>query len=94
MRKVYAASLCKNGLLGGGLYLDEDKAVFRTGKITVPARLRNLELYYKDITSISKGSILLLPAVTISMNNGEKWRFVVYRCENFIQNITPKTDIT
>lgn len=87
MKKAYAASLYKNGLLGGGLYLDEEKAVFRTGKITVPARLRNLELYYNDIDKISKGSILLLPAVTFNMKNGEEWRFVVFGCNDFIKNI-------
>ena len=87
MKKAYAASLYKNGLLGGGLFLDEEKAAFRTGKITLPARLKNLELYYNNIDKISKGSILLLPTVIFNMKNGEEWRFVVFGRNDFIKNI-------
>ena len=87
MRKIYAASLCKNGLLGGGLYIDERKVTFRTGKVTVPARLRNLEMRYEDIEKITEGSLLLLPSVTIKLKNGEEWKFVVFARRDFLRAI-------
>ena len=35
MGRYYIASLCKNGLLGGGISVDEDGITFRTGKLFV-----------------------------------------------------------
>ena len=87
MRKIYAASLCKNGLLGGGLYIDEVKVTFRTGKVTVPARLRKLEMHYDDIEKITEGSLLLLPSVTIKLKNEEEWKFVVFARRDFLRAI-------
>ena len=89
MKRVYAASLCKNGLLGGGLYIDDDKITFRTGKITVPPQLRNLELTFKNMTGIRKERILILPVAAVSMKNGEEWKFFVLRRNDFMH--TAKT---
>lgn len=85
MKRVYAASLCKNGLLGGGLYIDDEKITFRTGKITVPPQLRNLELTLKNMTGIRKEYILILPVTAISMKNGEEWKFFVLRRNDFVR---------
>ena len=70
MKKIYAASLCKNGLLGGGLYIDDEKITFCTGKITVPSQLRNLELNFKDVVGIRKEKLFILPIAAIIMGNG------------------------
>ena len=85
MKRVYVASLCKNGLLGGGLYIDGEKITFRTGKITVPPQLRNLELHFKNMTGIRKERILILPVAAISMKNGEEWKFFVLRRNDFVR---------
>lgn len=85
MKRVYVASLCKNGLLGGGLYIDDEKITFRTGKITVPPQLRNLELHFKNMTGIRKERILILPVAAISMKNGEEWKFFVLRRNDFVR---------
>lgn len=85
MKRVYVASLCKNGLLGGGLYIDDEKITFRTGKITVPPQLRNLELTFKNMTGIRKERILILPVAAVSMKNGEEWKFFVLRRNDFVQ---------
>lgn len=89
MKRVYVASLCKNGLLGGGLYIDDEKITFRTGKITVPPQLRNLELTFKNMTGIRKERILILPVAAVSMKNGEEWNFFVLRRNDFVH--TAKT---
>lgn len=75
MKRVYAASLCKNGLLGGSLYVDDEKIAFRIGKLTVPPRIRNLELHFKNVVGIRKERILILPVAAVSMKNGEEWKF-------------------
>lgn len=85
MKRVYAASLCKNGLLGGELYIDDEKITFRTGKITVPPQIRNLELNFKDVECIHKESFLILSIAVIRMNNGEEWKFFVLRCNDFLR---------
>lgn len=84
MKRVYVASLCKNGLLGGGLYIDDEKITFRTGKITVPPQLRNLELTFKNMTDIRKERIIILPVAAVSMKNGEEWKFFVLRRNDFV----------
>lgn len=85
MKRVYAASLCKNGLLGGRLYVDDEKIAFRTGKLTVPPRIRNLELHFKNVVGIRKEYILILPVTAISMKNGEEWKFFVLRRNDFVR---------
>lgn len=85
MKRVYVASLCKNGLLGGGLYIDDEKITFRTGKITVPPQLRNLELTFKNMTDIRKERIIILPVAAVSMKNGEEWKFFVLRRKDFVR---------
>ena len=85
MKRVYAASLCKNGLLGGSLYVDDEKITFRTGKLTVPPRIRNLELHFKNVVGIRKEYILILPVTAISMKNGEEWKFFVLRRNDFVR---------
>ena len=85
MKRVYAASLCKNGLLGGSLYVDDEKIAFRTGKLTVPPRIRNLELHLKNVVGIRKEYILILPVTAISMKNGEEWKFFFLRRNDFVR---------
>lgn len=85
MKRVYAASLCKNGLLGGSLYVDDEKIAFRTGKLTVPPRIRNLELHFKNVVGIRKEYILILPVAAVSMKNGEEWKFFVLRRNDFVR---------
>ena len=85
MKRVYAASLCKNGLLGGSLYVDDEKIAFRTGKLTVPLRIRNLELHFKNVVGIRKERILILPVAAVSMKNGEEWKFFVLRRNDFVR---------
>ena len=85
MKRVYVASLCKNGLLGGSLYVDDEKIAFRTGKLTVPPQLRNLELHFKNVVGIRKEYIIILPVAAVSMKNGEEWKFFVLRRNDFVR---------
>lgn len=42
MRKAFLCSLCYKGILGGGLYLEPESLTFRTNKLTVSKKLRNV----------------------------------------------------
>lgn len=84
MKKYFIVSLCRNGILGGGIVVDEEKVTYKTGKITVPDKFRNLEMRYEDIKGISTGWLLFLPTVTIKMKNSEAYRFVVFSRKKFL----------
>ena len=42
-------SLCHNGILGGGVYLDNQAVTYRTQKLTVSEKYKNLILPLKEI---------------------------------------------
>lgn len=56
MRKVFMCSLCHNGILGGGLYLDHESVTYRTQKFTVDDKYKNLVLPLSDIKEFSHGT--------------------------------------
>lgn len=87
MKKVFAVSLCREGILGGGIYADSGKLTYRTGKITVSPRLRNLEMPIEDIVSVTEGRLLCLPTITLKMKNDEEFRFIVYSRNQFLKTL-------
>lgn len=84
MKKYFIVSLCKNGILGGGIVADSEKITYKTGKVTIPAKYRNLEMKYENIISLSEGWLLFLPTVSLNMKNGEAYKFVVFSRKRFV----------
>ena len=78
MKNYFVVSLVKNGILGGGIVVDEEAITYRTGKLTVPQEYRNLVMKYKDINEVTTGMLLILPTVSVKMQNGEEYKFVVF----------------
>ncbi len=78
MKKVFVASLCRNGLLGGGIIADDEGITYRTGKLTIPQKFRNLEMKYGEIRAVTKDRLLCLPTVSVTMKDGESYRFLVF----------------
>lgn len=76
MRKVFMCSLCHNGILGGGLYLDYQAVIFRTQKLTVSEQYRNLILPLSEIKGIS-WKLIVFPVATFYMKNGECYKFII-----------------
>ncbi len=87
MKYIYNASLCKNGILGGLLYLKDEEIVFCTNKLTVPEYIRRLHIPYGEILGICKAPCY---TVLISMENGEIYRFLVFARNSFLQRIESK----
>ena len=89
MKQYYAASLCRGGIFGGGIAAD-DGITYKTGKVTVSSRLRNLEMKYRNIQDFSHKWVLCFPVFTISMNDGENYRFIIFSPKRFNALLTEK----
>ena len=90
MKQYYVASLCRNGILGGSTIADDDGITFKTGKLTVSPELRNLGMKYEDIRGISDSRLLCFPTVSVLMDNGECYKFIVFRRNHFRALLTEK----
>ena len=82
MRKTFVCSLCRNGILGGVLCLESQAVIYRTNKLTVDKKFRNLVLPVKDIKEITWKRIIF-PIATFSMENGEEYKFIIYSKKKF-----------
>lgn len=84
-KNYFTASFCKNGILGGAIIADEEAITYRTGKVTIPDKYKKIEMKYKDIVGVEKGRILFLPTVSLQMNNGEDYKFIVFSRKRFFR---------
>ena len=80
--KSFACSLCHNGILGGGLYLDSQALTYRTNKLTVDDKYRKLVLPMKEIQEIS-WKWIIFPVATVHMQNGELYQFIIFHKSRF-----------
>lgn len=92
MDKTYMASLCHQGLLGGGLFLDDERVTYRTGKLQVPPEIRSLQLPFCRIKAVEKSKALFLPTVTIKMKDGKAWKFLVFGRKGFLTSLKTAMD--
>ena len=83
MKQYYVASLCHKGILGGGIMADDEGITYKTGKVTVSEKFRNLEMKYRNIRDYAKKWVLCFPVFTISMNDGENYKFIVFSPKRF-----------
>lgn len=84
MRKVFMCSLCHNGILGGGLYLEPQSVTYRTKKITSDKKYKNLVLPLKEIKEITWKRIVF-PVATFHMNNGEVYKMIIFNKIRFMK---------
>lgn len=87
MKKVFVVSLCREGILGGGMFVEPERLTYRTGKLTVSPRFRNLEMPVDSIENVSKGWLLCFPTVTLEMKNEEKFKFIVFARNSFLKTL-------
>ena len=83
MKKMYMVSLCRQGILGGWIIADDEGITYKTGKVTVSPKLRNLEMKYRDIRNFSRAWMACFPTVTVTMADGESYIFIVFRPGSF-----------
>ena len=75
--KTFVCSLCHNGILGGGLYLDRNSLTYKTNKLTVDKKFRNLVLPLSEIKEIT-WKWIIFPIATVFMKNGEQYKFIIF----------------
>ncbi len=78
MKQYYIASICREGIIGGGIVADDEKITFKTGKLTVSQKIRNLEMKYSNIQSYSRKWVFCFPVFSITMNDGEIYKFIIF----------------
>ena len=78
MKKSYMCSLiCRNGIVGGALYLDENSVTYKTNKLTVDKAYRNLILPLDEIVELT-WQWVVFPIATFHMKNGQKYKILVF----------------
>jgi len=80
--KSFVCSLCHNGILGGGLYLDSQSLTYKTNKLTVDKKYKNLVLPIREIEEIS-WKWIVFPVATVNMKNGESYKFIIFNKMRF-----------
>lgn len=90
MKNTFSVSLCKNGLIGGWITIGEVSMVYKTGKVTIPVKYRNLVMEYKDVLSVDEDNMLFLPMVTVKMKNEEVYKFLVFNRKKFLETLKDK----
>ncbi len=83
MKRIFIASLCKEGLIGGAIVADDQSITYQTGKLTVSPKYRNLEMRYREIRRVTTSWLLCFPTVSVEMADGEVYRFIVFRRKAF-----------
>ena len=92
MRKVFMCSLCHNGILGGGLYLDNQCVTYVCQKLTVDMKYKKLVLPLKEIEIVS-WKWIVFPVAIFHMSNGEEYKFLIFnkwRFEKWYQKYRPQ----
>ncbi len=77
MREAFVCSLCRDGILGGGLYLDNQSIIYRTRKLTVNEKYRKLVLPLNEIRKIT-WKWTFFPVATFHMKNGEEHKIIIF----------------
>lgn len=86
-------SLCYQGsLLGGALFLDDERVRFGSTKLQIPPEIRKFDLPFCRIRSVEKSKALFLPTVSFTMEDGREWKFLVFRRGSFLANLKQAMD--
>lgn len=80
--KSFICSLCHNGILGGMIYLDGSSLTYKTGKLTVDSKYRNLVLPLSNVKEIS-WQWMIFPVATVHMRIGEDYKFIIFNKPRF-----------
>ena len=75
-------SLCRGGILGGALYLDERSVTYKTNKLTVDKAYRNLVLTLDEIENLT-WKWIVFPVATFRMKSGIEYKFIIFNKRRF-----------
>ena len=81
-RSFLCSLLCHNGLIGGTVSVEAHAITYKTNKLTVDKRYRNLVLPRQEICRLSLKRVVF-PIVTLQMTNGEQYRLLIFGKSRF-----------
>jgi hypothetical protein len=87
VRKTFICSLCRGGIIGGALYLDDAALTYKTNKLTVDKAYRSLVLPLAEIRELSWRWIVF-PVATFRMKSGEEYKFIIFNKNRFEKHYT------
>ncbi len=90
MKQYFIASICREGILGGGIVADDEAITYKTGKVTVSPKIKNLEMKYRDIQGFTKKWVFCFPVFSIVMNDGETYKFILFNPKRFNSLLSDK----
>jgi hypothetical protein len=83
MKKSFMGSLiCHNGIVGGGIYIDDSSITYKTNKLTVDKKYKNLVLSLNEIRELTWKRIVF-PIAIIKMASGEQYKFIIFNKNRF-----------
>ena len=83
MKKTFICSIiCDGGILGGALYLNSNSLTYKTNKLTVDAKYRNLVLPISEIKEITWKKVIF-PIATVHMKHGVNYKFLIFSTTQF-----------
>ena len=82
MKKSFICSLCKNGIIGGALHLDDTSVTYKTNKLTVDRAYKNLVLPRAEIAELT-WKWIVFPVATFRMKNGAEYKFLIFNKRRF-----------
>ena len=83
MKKSFMCSLiCPSGILGGGLYIEDNAITYKTTKLTVDRRYKNLVLQLNQISELT-WKWIIFPVAIFKMKNGENYKFIIFNKKRF-----------
>ena len=83
MKKSFMGSLiCHNGIVGGGIYIDDAAITYKTNKLTVDKKYKNLVLSLNEIRELTWNWIVFQIAI-IKMASGEQYKFIIFNKNRF-----------
>lgn len=83
MKKSFICSIiCCTGIVGGAIHVDENSITYKTNKLTIDKKYRNLVLPLNQICSLS-WKWVVFPIATIKLTNGEEYKFLMFNKKGF-----------
>ena len=83
MKKSFICSLiCHNGIVGGGLYIEDNAITYKTNKLTVDRKYRNLVLSLNEIRELT-WKWIIFPIATFHMMSGENYKIIIFNKRRF-----------
>ena len=83
MKELFISSIiCHNGIIGGGIYIEDNSITYTTNKLTVDKKHKKLVLPIKEICELT-WKWIVFPVATLRMTSGEEYKFIIFNKARF-----------